>query len=208
MKTSGIVVTVLLGIFALGLTVWIGRYQAEPEVLIPTTSSSLPPDPGPPISPTGPYPKAVVESAEHNFGVMALGQKGEHQFTIKNDGEAELKLVKGSSTCQCTLGELADGDTIPPGESRSVTLKWEIKVVVENFRHSAKIHTNDPENRLIDFVVTGRVDQRFSVSPAMTWEVGELSQTESTSVNGLVFSRAIEKFDIVSTKTSHERVTV
>lgn len=210
MKTSGIVVTVFLGILALGLTVWIGRYQAQPEVLIPKTGTNLPPDPGPEVSKTGPHPKAVVESTEHNFGMMAMGQKGEFRFKITNEGQADLKMLarKEDATCQCTLGELGDGDTIPPGESRDVTLKWEIKVMVENFRHSAKIRTNDPENRLIEFVVTGRVDQRFNVTPGTTWEVGELSQTEPTTVKGSIFSRAIKQFEILSAKSSNEHVTV
>ncbi len=210
MKTSGIVVTVFLGILALGLTVWIGKYQAKSEVLIPQTGTNLPPDPGPEVSKTGPHPKAVTEGTEHNFGIMALGQKGEYRFTIKNEGQADLKMMarKEDATCQCTLGELEDGDTIPPGESRNVTLKWEIKVMVETFRHSAKVRTNDPENRLIDFVVTGRVDQRFSLTPGMMWEVGDLSQTEPTTVKGMVFSRAIDKFEISSVKTSNPNLTV
>lgn len=208
MKTSGIVVTIVLGVFALGLTVWIGRYKAEPEVLIPRTASSMPPVAGPKVSETGPHPKAVPDSTEHNFGIMALGNKGEHRFTIKNEGEADLKMEKGASTCQCTLGELGEGDTIPPGESRSVTLTWEIKVLVENFRHSAKILTNDPDNRVLDFVVTGRVDQRFSVAPGAIWEVGELSQTEPTSVTGWVFSRTNDKFALHSPKTSKDQITV
>lgn len=208
MKTSGIVATILLGIVALGLTVWIGRYQAQPEALIPQTPTKPAAELGPKVSETGPHPKAVVESMEHNFGLMAIGQKGEHRFTIKNEGEAELKMEKGESTCQCTLGELGDGDTIPPGESRTVTLKWEIKVLVETFRHSAKIRTNDPENRVLEFVVTGKVDQRYNISPATTWEVGELSQTDPTTVKGYVFSRAVEKFALNLARTSNEKVTV
>ncbi len=209
MKTSGIIVTILLVVLALGLTVWIGRYQAKTDVLMPTTAPA-PVDPGPEVSKTGPFPKAVAEVTEHNFGVMALHQTGEHKFVIKNEGQAELQLVarKEDATCQCTLGKLADGDTIPPGESREVTLNWEIKVMVESFRHSAKIRTNDPENRIIEFVVTGRIDQRFIVSPGDTWEVGELSPTEPTKVEGTIHSRTVDELKIQSVKTTNDKVSV
>ena len=210
MKTSGIVAAVVLGALALGLTVWIGRYQASPDVFIPRTASQVPADPGPEVSKTGPHPKAVADETEHDFGRMSLTQKGSKKFTIRNEGQAELKLLarKEDATCQCTLGELADGNTIPPGESRDVTLSWEIKALVENFRHSAKIRTNDPENRIIEFVVRGRVDSRFKVYPGDIWEVGELSRTEPTKFTGMVFSTVLDAFAFKSEKYDDKKLKV
>ncbi|MDP1799331.1 MAG: DUF1573 domain-containing protein [Planctomycetaceae bacterium] len=210
MKTSGIIVTVLLGALALGLTVWIGRYNAKAEVLIPQTTPTVVADPGPEVSKTGPHPKAVAESTEHDFGTMTLGQESSHKFVVKNEGQADLRMIarKEDASCQCTLGELGDGDSIPPGESREVTLKWKIKAPVQTFRHSAKIRTNDPENRIIEFVVSGKVDQRYTVTPGQTWEVGDLSRTQPTTVKGTIFSTTIEKFAIISSKASNDKIAV
>ena len=210
MKTSGILASIVLGALALVLTVWIGRYQASPEVLGPGGQSKVPVDPGPPVSESGPFPKAVAEETEYDFGKMAHKQKGSKKFTIRNEGEAELKLLarKEDATCQCTLGELADGDTIPPGESRDVTLSWEIKALVENFRHSAKIRTNDPKNRVIEFAVRGRVDTRFKVTPGDIWEVGELSRKEPTKFTGYVHSSVVEKFAITSQTYDEKKLKV
>ncbi len=210
MKTSGIFAAVILGALALSVAVWIGRYNADPVVLVPQTGTPKPVDPGPPISESGLFPKAVVGETEHDFGVMTLHQKGSHKFTIKNEGKGELKLVarREDATCQCTLGELADGDTIPPGESRDVTLAWEIKVKVESFRHTAKIRTNDPENRVIEYVVKGKVDERYKLMPGELMEVGNLSRTDSAKASGVVCSAVVDNFAIKSATCAHDKVRV
>lgn len=208
MKTSGIIASLVLGALALSITVWIGRYEGSTKVLVPDSAPKAPVDPGPPISEAGPHPKAVTETTEYNFGKMGVHQKGSHKFTIKNDGPVELKLVAGESTCQCTLGELADGDTVPPGESRDVTLSWHIKAMVETFRHSAKIRTNDPDNRVIELVVTGKVDQIYQLSPGQYWEVGELSRTEPTKFTGQVFSTVDDAFEFKSLTFDDKKMKV
>lgn len=202
--------TILLGALALGFTVWIGRYEGKSDVLIPKAAPPVEADPGPEVSKTGPHPKAVTEATEYDFGHMVLGMEGEHKFVVKNEGEAPLKMIarREDATCQCTLGELADGDSVPPGESREVKLKWKIKAPVENFRHSAKIRTNDPENRVIAFVVQGKVDQRIITEPGDLWEVGELSRTEPTTVKGTVYTTALEHFTILSATSPNDKISV
>ena len=45
------------------------------------------PSPIPEVVKQGPLPKAViVGSLIHNFGTMEIGSKGEHVFTIRNEG--------------------------------------------------------------------------------------------------------------------------
>src|SRR5579872_2905137 len=58
---------------------------------------------GPPVSKTGPYPKAVIEETEFEFGRMEVGEERSHAFIIRNEGEAPLLLKKGKTTCKCTM---------------------------------------------------------------------------------------------------------
>jgi hypothetical protein len=129
MKPSGVVVSVVFAAIALALVVWVGRYQAEP----PSLSGTKPAEVGPPISPTGPHPKAVAEETEFDFGVMPVYGKGKHEYVIRNEGEADLVLMarKEDTTCSCTFGELSKDGSIKPGESVKVTLQWEIKAMTE-----------------------------------------------------------------------------
>ena len=176
MKTSGIMAAILLGAVALIATVWIGRYQGQIPVVTPNMVVDKPEDVGPPVSPTGPHPQAVIAQTDYDFGTMSRGQKGAHVFTITNEGKAPLVLMarKEDTTCQCTFGELKDNDSIPPGGSTEVTVNWEIKAMVTEFRHKATVRTNDPNRRTIELVVSGKVEQLYQFGPATPWDFGEV----------------------------------
>jgi len=192
MRPSGVLLAIVFGFLALAATVWIGRYDAKAPAIL-----EKPADPfeGLPISETGPHPKAATEEMEFDFGAMAVGDEGEHVFTIRNDGEGDLQLKKGRSTCSCTVGELAGDSKIAPGKSVEIKLNWKIKAMTEMFRHSASVYTNDPERREIQFTVTGKVDEPYKLQPGSPWEAGELS-AENAVVKGAIFSAIESKFEI------------
>lgn len=43
-------------------------------------------------------PKLVVEDSTHNWGRLLKGEKYEHTFTVRNDGDATLFIEKVKST--------------------------------------------------------------------------------------------------------------
>jgi hypothetical protein len=208
MKPSGVVLCVVFAAVALAATVWIGRYRgATPEILkSPDTVAS----PGPAISPTGPYPKAVAPETEYNFGVLALGAEGQHDYAIHNEGEADLVVMARpeDTTCSCTVGKLSHEGPIKPGESVTVTLNWKVKLAQPEFRHRAIIRTNDPEHKEIELVVSGSIDETIRVSPLQNWPIGDLSSTEPTTITGEVYSTNREKFDIVEVMPGKETTKV
>jgi hypothetical protein len=53
-------------------------------------------------SATGPWPKAVVMGPVFMFGTMRVGDDKSHDFVIKNEGDADLILKTGKTTCKCT----------------------------------------------------------------------------------------------------------
>ncbi|MCG8583169.1 MAG: DUF1573 domain-containing protein, partial [Pirellulales bacterium] len=54
----------------------------------------------------GPQPKAVAVEPSFDFGSMMGGDKGRHEFVIRNDGEYPLQLAKGKTSCKCTISDL------------------------------------------------------------------------------------------------------
>ena len=143
----------------------------------------------------GPFAKAEVTERKHAFGSMAVGDKGSHDFVIKNVGEAVLKLAKGPSTCKCTLSQLQT-DSIAPGESTIVKLEWELKEAKEEFSQQAAIWTNDPtlwvdterKDGGIILEITGSVEPPFVVYPD-TISLGTLSETEPHEFKVAIYSR-------------------
>jgi hypothetical protein len=165
--------------------------------------------PIPVVAPTGPYPKAVADEREYDFGTMQMGSQGSHVFIIRNDGEAPLEVVarEEDTTCQCTVGKVGNEKAVPPGEEVTVELKWEIKSQNPNFRHTAKIRTNDPENQVIELAITGRVDQTFHLIPSSVWELGTATEGASAKAVGTLFSRLLDKFEITEFVCPNPRVT-
>src|SRR5258707_1379935 len=99
---------VLAAVLAMAVSVFVvfkllgqARPPVEPNMIKVEKHDS----PGLKISPTGPYPKAVVE-ANYDFGRMEVGEERSHVYTIRNEGEAVLKIVNVGTTCQCTVSDM------------------------------------------------------------------------------------------------------
>ena len=209
MRPTGVILTALFGILALSATVWIGRYQAQPPAIIAQMQPEKPV--GPEIAAKGPYPKAVCEPTEHDFGVLPMGAEGQHVFTIRNEGEADLELMarKEDTTCSCTFGELSKDGKVPPGETVDVTLNWKVKLPNHEFRHRATIRTNDPDHKTIDLIIKGKVEDLLQMRPSEAWEFGEVTSSEPAVMKGVIFSKSLEKFEVKDIAVSGDgRLTV
>ena len=162
------------------------------------------PSPIPEVVKQGPLPKAViVGSLIHNFGTMEIGSKGEHVFTIRNEGEAPLELVarKEDHSCQCTLGTLSKNG-LQPGEETTIKLTWEIKVPNTQFQHYAKVRTNDPKNDSLTFRVQGLIGRRFVVVPGAEVSVGMLQEGKPNVKKLTVHSEVMDAFAITKLEPS------
>jgi hypothetical protein len=150
---------------------------AVPLVLtaLPTEDESVPG-----LTPVGPErdgPVGAVElsgDTDYDFGYLALGNSGKHTWTIKNVGEGPLDLLKGSSTCSCTVanfekdprtGVTIDKLTLKPGETHEITVSWTPKTGGK-FGKETSVETNDPKNPVIWFRIRGEVKPAIVTVPA------------------------------------------
>src|SRR5687768_16036312 len=101
---------------SLGAVVWqaAADRQARAESGLDSALLSGQPPKGAAEAAPSELPKAVVLETEFDFGVYDVDQTGEHEFVVRNEGQAELVLRPGSSSCKCTLIDLPQG-VIPPG---------------------------------------------------------------------------------------------
>ena len=161
----------------------------------------------PEISESGPYPKAVVPVKMHEFGTMALGETGKHTFTISNQGEADLVIKAGATTCKCTLSEV-DKKVLKVGESTEITLSWTPKADQEEFVQTAAILTNDPNYKDIRLRVRGKVVPILKFEPGMSWTLGELKRDEPTEFHGSVGSQVKDDLKIEKLESSDKKMKV
>lgn len=141
-----------------------GQFGAAPDdfvrVMRPEDDPRLPSLP----PADGPQPVLIAEETSHDFGRMELGTKGQHTFTIRNDGGYPLILRKGDATCKCTIAGL-ELEEIGPGESATVTLDWDVKGEHPEFRHSATILSNDPKRRRLELEIVGLISATIDITP-------------------------------------------
>ena len=70
---------------------------------------------------SGPPPKISCEPIMHEFGKVLSGERLKTSFTIKNEGEGDLVIVKVGAQCHCTLPRLV----LPSGIVTAKALRGE-----------------------------------------------------------------------------------
>ncbi len=227
MKPFSIVLSLILGLAALSLVVWVGRFGAslpiaskvDPAV---AAQKQIPSVDDLPMPESGPFGKAELSELEFNFGVRNVGDADKHVFTLKNIGEGVLKFKMGKPTCQCTIGEITsqngepltkDGEavkegSIAAGESINILVKWVMKAQNDKFRQVVPVFTTDPDQRKIELAIMGAIDQPLHLVPEGYWDFGDMSATEPSVAQGYVSSKVLESFTITEVPRENSKVKV
>lgn len=161
-----------------------------------------------PISEAGPYPKAVIPEKLYDFNIMGTGQEMAHTFLIKNQGEAPLQYKLKGIECTCTVSDMEDGKVyeIPVGGEAEVELKWTPTAPELDFVKSADIYTNDPDNKVVTFTVSGRVEHTLTVTPDSGWTLQGLDRNNPETLTGEIYSAVLDKFEITSVEASSDKI--
>ncbi|MCP9201222.1 DUF1573 domain-containing protein [Gramella sp. GC03-9] len=70
------------------------------------------------------YPEITFEETEFDFGNIAKGTNVEHVFKFTNTGNAPLVITNASSSCGCTVPTYPKNETIAPGETGEMLVKF------------------------------------------------------------------------------------
>lgn len=70
------------------------------------------------------YPEITFEETEHDFGEITKGTNVEHLFKFTNTGDAPLVITNASSSCGCTVPTYPKNETIQPGETGEMLVKF------------------------------------------------------------------------------------
>lgn len=107
------------------------------------------------ITTTQHAPKAVTTSTMFSFGDVYRGEIISQIFTIKNDGDAELKLLDFKGGCGC---EVTSWDrSILPGKEGKAVLEVQTVSQSGEISKTATLQTNDPERPSIIFTLSANV---------------------------------------------------
>lgn len=134
----------------------------------------------------GPRPRAVVDGElTYKFGSKALHTKFERDWTIRNEGDADLVLTLEAPPCSCTVAGFMDANrqvkgakTVPPKGETTVHLTWET-LANGHYHKPATLLTNDPETPKITFAADGEVSPAVMTYPPLENQTISLSDISS-----------------------------
>jgi len=70
------------------------------------------------------FPVMTFEEEEFDFGNLVKGTNVEHVFNFTNTGKAPLVITNATSSCGCTIPTYPQNETIAPGETGALTVKF------------------------------------------------------------------------------------
>ncbi|MDA1231238.1 MAG: DUF1573 domain-containing protein [Planctomycetota bacterium] len=161
----------------------------------------------PVASETGPWPKITYEETTFAFGQMAVHATNEHFFVIRNEGEADLVMKEGKTTCKCTTFDV-ENKVLKPGEETKLKINWKGGAAPDRtFRHGGPVYTNDPRNPDVNFVVEGEIAMPIELMPQF-WSVGNINQDKAGTMSASIASKLDDDFEIESIESPSGKVTV
>ena len=161
----------------------------------------------PAVSETGPWPVAVSEKTDFNFGRMSVNSKNEHTFVIRNEGEADLILKEGQPTCKCTTFAL-ESNVLKPGEDTNLVINWKAGDAADReFHHGGDVYTNDPKSPAINFGVNGAIEMPVEILPNI-WNVGKIDVDKTGTLRAEIGSKLTDQFELEAVASPSGKVTV
>ena len=109
-------------------------------------------------------PKLSLQENTHDFGKISEDQSVSHTFTIHNTGNGTLNITKVEPDCDCTVPTY--DKSIPPGGRGKINLGLKPFSVVNEFKKSTIIHTNDPEHPEVVLILRGVAEPMVAVNPS------------------------------------------
>jgi len=110
--------------------------------------------------PSGKTARASVPVDFFDFNNIKRSEIAAHTFEIVNDGNGDLLITSGSSTCPCVLAEVSSS-RIPPKKSALVTIFLDPALAASgtDVRRGIILETNDPQNPKIELWVQAAIIQ-------------------------------------------------
>jgi hypothetical protein len=128
-----------------------------------------------PVQPTA-VRGGVIEAAEtsFDFGEVVRGTVVKHVFTVKNTGDAPVKILSVKAGCSCTAAIVSNPD-VAPGSTAGIEVSFNTKGRRGFQSKSVKVMTDSAINPGFTVAVSGRVEPAVTFSPENI-ELGQVAR--------------------------------
>lgn len=117
------------------------------------------------ISPCFAQPQLQVDSAEINWGEIYSGERKEHRFILRNNGDSELVITRVRSSCGCTAAMVSD-KTILPDEQAELRVRFNSKNFRGQVTKRVSVVSNDPQQPKKKFTLRATIVPELVMTPS------------------------------------------
>jgi hypothetical protein len=103
-------------------------------------------------------PRIAAEPAAFDFGKALPQRTLEKEFVIRNYGGADLKIEGVTTSCGCTVAQLAS-DVVAPGKSLPLRVSLETRSSLGRIERRVLVRSNDPVRPRLEITVSVTVAQ-------------------------------------------------
>ena len=101
-------------------------------------------------------PRISVEPETFDFGKALQNKTLTKEFSLRNFGNEDLVITEVTTTCGCTVADLAS-KTLKPGTSTPLTVKLDTRSNEGKLQRSVSIVSNDPQKKILEVKVMADV---------------------------------------------------
>jgi hypothetical protein len=134
-------------------------------------------------------PKLVVPERILDFGTVAQGEEIQADFTLRNEGSAELQIKTVRPTCGCTVVDFPK--TIAASESGQIKAKVDTSEFSGPISKSMLLMTDDPESPSMSLVIKAAIKPYVEVLPRSLVRINAIQGEKATQKLVLVADPAI-----------------
>ncbi len=151
-------------------------------------------------------PKIDFDSSDKKFPLIISGETVEIDYTVKNAGDSELRIIEVKPTCGCSSSKL-EKNTLAPGEETQITLSFNSTHYQGMVTKSAIVISNDPKMEKARITFSGEVKPIAEVDP-LPLNFGTLKENQVVTKTITIKPAIPEKFEIVKTQVKGGHVEV
>lgn len=137
------------------------------QTLILSFAGQLPPTPTGTGGEAAPRPQLFVAQRSQELGTIIEGDKATVTWMLENRGNADLVIERTSSSCGCTVVQLAENEkVIAPGGSLTLKADFDSTNRREAQAKTVSVHSNDPAEPELRLDFKAKVELLFELEPA------------------------------------------
>jgi hypothetical protein len=126
-------------------------------------------------------PKLVLSQEAWDFGEVWHPETPTLTLTLKNEGDAELKISEVKANCGCT--HVTPGrKVVPPGETTEIKIVYDTQGKQDRVGSSVTIESNDPARPKVEFRISGFVKRAVRRIPVGGLEMRTLDASPGQTV--------------------------